>query len=221
MSASGVAMSLRTTQLPHFSESDRIKARIATTIADIQLSDHIQISHVSWFYVFLWDHEFILPQISAQFRTFAAYTTGYGSVVLMGKESATMNTSPDIIPALQNRNVISVVMGDYHCGALTATGNILTWGGFDCGALGLGHPAKIPIGHPGGYSNEQDLADALDGQPPEPPPSNEPTEVRFDHDENGSSKAFCFAVTAAGWQMGALLVELEVNLPCFYTQSTW
>jgi SCF-associated factor 1 len=38
-----------------------------------------------------------------------------------------------------------------------------------------------------------------------------PTEVRFDHEGKRDKEMFCFAATAAGWHMGALVIDLEVG----------
>ena len=53
---------------------------------------------------------------------------------------------PRVIPELQYKSVISVVLGDYHYGALTSTGKLLTWGAYSNGALGLGDPKDIEPG---------------------------------------------------------------------------
>ena len=47
---------------------------------------------------------------------------------------------PTIIPALQNKNVVSLAFGDYHFHALHSNGSITSWGREprSCGALGLG-----------------------------------------------------------------------------------
>lgn len=50
---------------------------------------------------------------------------------------------PELIPELQARGVIKVSMGDYHYGALTQRGEILTWGAFSKGALGNWSPPWI------------------------------------------------------------------------------
>ena len=122
---------------------------------------------------------------------------------------------PTIIPSLQYRGVISVVLGDYHYGALTATGKLLTWGQFSKGALGLGNPVDIEPGQPGGFSTrEQMLAgqNALGDVPSTPPDVREPTEVRFDHErKNKGRETYVFAAAAAGWHMGALVIDLEVS----------
>lgn len=59
---------------------------------------------------------------------FVAYSTGSSSIVLMGNQQTMAESQPTILPELQNKGVISVVLGDYHFGALTATGKLFTWG---------------------------------------------------------------------------------------------
>ena len=98
---------------------------------------------------------------------------------------------PTIVPALQNRSVISVVLGDYHYGALTATGKLLTWGAYSKGALGLGNPIDIPPGQPGGFQNEQHRQAVIargGWLVATPPEVQEPVEVRFDHGEKKREK---------------------------------
>lgn len=125
----------------------------------------------------------------------------------MGNTDTNATSMPKIIPALQNKSVISVVLGDYHCGALTSTGKLLTWGAYSKGALGLGDPAEIEPGMPGGYATEVQRASGRGI-----PPSVEiPTEVRFDHTNKKRRDRFCFAAAAAGWHMGALLIDLDVS----------
>lgn len=139
---------------------------------------------------------------------------------------------PTIIPALQSphNSIISVVLGDYHYGALTSDGRLLTWGAFSKGALGLGDPVKIEEGQPGGFRNRQERLSVMDSMhrgymPFTPPEVQVPTEVRFDWEEkegqerkNKGQEAkkkerYCFAVTAGGWHMGALAIDLEVLYP--------
>jgi SCF-associated factor 1 len=45
----------------------------------------------------------------------------------MGDVNTNEESQPKLIPELQNRSVISIVLGDYHYGALTADGQLLTW----------------------------------------------------------------------------------------------
>ncbi|KAG8220973.1 hypothetical protein J3R82DRAFT_2479 [Butyriboletus roseoflavus] len=130
--------------LPQFSESEKIKQHVTSASPDLSLMEDVRITH-----------------ISAQFETFVAYSTGPSSVVLMGSHETHPNTEPLVLPALQNRYIISVVLGDWHFGALTSTGKLLTWGSYSCGALGLGDPTAIEPGRPGGYRTEQQRQHAL------------------------------------------------------------
>lgn len=131
----------------------------------------------------------------------------------MGNTDTNVESAPTIIPQLQNISVISVVLGDYHFGALTANGKLLTWGEYSKGALGLGDPAHIEPGQPGGFPTKEHLQMALSRRRGQPSRVNVPTEVRFDHGEKKRKDMFCFAAAAAGWHMGALVIDLEV---CIY-----
>lgn len=132
--------------------------------------------------------------------------------MLLGDIHTTPASQPIIIPALQNRSIISVVIGDYHSAALTADGKLFTWGDYSKGALGLGDPLEIEPGLPGGFATatQRDEARQRRGQPGEK--VNIPTEVRFDHIGKKPRDRFCFAATAAGWHTGALVIDLEVCL---------
>ena len=126
-----------------------------------------------------------------------AYSTGPNSTVLMGDTDTTEISEPRVTPTLQDRNVISVVLGDYHGAALTADGKLYTWGKYSGGALGLG----------GAGSNvRRPLYDGRGSV-------DVPTEVRFDHGMQGRKDRFCLAVAAAGWHTGALVIDLEVSRP--------
>lgn len=46
----------------------------------------------------------------------------------MGNTGTDAASTPEVIPELQNKGVIAVVFGDYHFGALTEDGKLLTWG---------------------------------------------------------------------------------------------
>ena len=110
-------------------------------------------------------------------------------------------------------------MGDYHNAALTADGKLLTWGQYSNGALGLGDPLELEPGSPGAFATaaQRDLArERGRGTPQE---VSIPTEVRFDHTGKTPRDRFCFAATAAGWHTGALVIDLEVCLFCFYTNN--
>ncbi|KAJ3510836.1 hypothetical protein NLJ89_g4452 [Agrocybe chaxingu] len=178
--------------LPQFSEIDRIKEQPAFSGTDDGVTKVIapqtmQITH-----------------ISANFLHFVAYSTGSSSIVLVGETNTTPVTAPQVIPEIQNKSVISVVIGDYHSAALTADGKLFTWGKYSKGALGLGDPAKLDVGVPGGFASERDLAHFRESRRAEPPAVSVPTEVRFDHNCAKPRDRFCFATTAAGWHTGAL-----------------
>lgn len=152
-------------------------------------------------------------QISAHFKHFIAYSTGKESTVLIGGTETTTETEPQIIPELQKRDVISVVLGDYHYAALTAAGKLLTWGAYSSGALGLGDPTQLEVGSPGGFRTENERLMAQDRERGNPPPVEVPTEVRFDHKRKSPKDRFCISATASGWHTGALVIDLEVCHP--------
>ena len=148
-------------------------------------------------------------QISASFRTFVAYSVGNSSVVLIGSSrSGEHATSPKVIPGLQGRDIVSVVLGDYHYAALTQDGHLFTWGQYSKGALGLGDPSKIPPGQPGGFALLPP-GHNLGGRTPSSPPKVEvPSEVFFDH-EDGKADKFVFAIAACGWHTVALVIDVD------------
>ncbi|KAG9098211.1 hypothetical protein FS749_004374 [Ceratobasidium sp. UAMH 11750] len=149
-----------------------------------------------------------VTHISAQFRTFVVYSTTGSSVVLLGKGDTTSQGAPMIVPELQNRNVISVVLGDYHYCALTASGELFSWGKYSNGALGLGHPKP---GRGIGLQARLAMLPPMLHQPPRPPQQQDadvPTRVSFGH-EDGVGDRYVFAVAAAGWHCGALVIDLH------------
>jgi SCF-associated factor 1 len=76
-------------------------------------------------------------------------------MVLKGEIETSPDSLPIVIPELQDKSVISVILGDYHYCALTPSGKLLTWGGYSKGALGLGDPGNVPAGSPGGFVDEE------------------------------------------------------------------
>ncbi|KAG8918546.1 hypothetical protein FRC02_002301 [Tulasnella sp. 418] len=157
-----------------------------------------------------------ITHISAHFNYFVTYSPGTSSTVLMSfvkREAAAPieSITRTIHPTLQNQDIISVVLGDYHFGALHGDGTLYTWGRYSNGALGLGDPTKLPLGAPGGYSTAEARNEARQrkviGDIP-PPDVEVPSPVRFDWDEPERNR-FCFAVAAFGWQMGALVIDLD------------
>ncbi|KAJ3878335.1 regulator of chromosome condensation 1/beta-lactamase-inhibitor protein II [Lentinula edodes] len=178
--------------LPNFSEASRIQNHHAFSNAKLKgpPSDS-KITH-----------------ISAHFRTFIAYSE---SIVLMGDTETNPDTLPKIIPGLQDKSIISVVLGDYHFAAVTATGKLLTWGQYSDGALGLGDPGSLQAGTPGGFANETLRVHALETRRGTPPDVEIPTEVRFDSHRKKAKDRFCVSAAASGWHTGALVIDLETN----------
>jgi len=114
------------------------------------------------------------------------------------------------MPSLQHKDVIAVIQGDYHFGALTSTGKLLTWGAYSSGALGLGDPARLPVGTPGGFAEER-FRTAHIRIRGEPPRVTEPTEVKFGtKGDHPGRKSFVFKAAASGWHTAALVIDLEV-----------
>ncbi|KAF8587910.1 RCC1/BLIP-II [Ramaria rubella] len=151
-----------------------------------------------------------ITHISAHFVTFFAYSTGSSSIVLKGSKDTHNDAQPEIPSALQHRGVISIVLGDYHFGALTSTGTLLAWGAYSSGALGLGDPTQLPAGHPGGYTDKRDRERGSRFRIT-PPDVLEPTEVKFGTRKGGKGrKSFVFDATASGWHTGALVIDLDV-----------
>ncbi|KAJ4469587.1 regulator of chromosome condensation 1/beta-lactamase-inhibitor protein II [Lentinula aciculospora] len=178
--------------LPNFSEASRIRNHDAFSSANLEAPRA----------------DFKITHISAHFRTFIAYSE---SIVLMGNTETKHDTQPKIIPGLQNKSIISVVLGDYHFAAVTATGKLLTWGQYSDGALGLGDPGQLPAGAPGGFADESHRLHALETRRGTPVDVEIPTEVRFDHHRKKPKERFCVSAAASGWHTGALVIDLETN----------
>lgn len=123
----------------------------------------------------------------------------------MGQNDASPTTNPTVTPTLQNRGVISIVLGDYHFGALLENGKLLTWG--SPSGTGLGDPYEIEPGQPGGFRTLQDRERAHSIETV--PAISNPTEVKFDHGLKHPRERFAFSVAASGWHTGAIVVDLE------------
>lgn len=85
--------------------------------------------------------------------------------------------------------IISLSFGDYHTIALTDKGDIYTWGLESelCGCLGLGNPNTIQSEQIGSFENLRSVR------------VNKPAKVQIE--------GTCVAVTAGGWQTGALILK--------------
>lgn len=176
--------------LPNFCQTSSVKALDEFKSQEtIRVPDRLKITH-----------------ISAHFLTFVAYSTGPDSIVLMGPNDATPETKPSVISTLQNKGVISIVIGDYHFGALLENGKLLSWGAST--ATGLGDPYEIEPGKPGGFATSQHRDRSLEVYQ-NLPNIEVPTEVTFSHGLKKKRDRFVFAAAAAGWHMGALVVDLD------------
>ncbi|ORE09933.1 RCC1/BLIP-II protein [Rhizopus microsporus var. microsporus] len=74
--------------------------------------------------------------ITGSFESFAVYTDD--DRVLLGSIHSTQDSEPRRLPGLDHKQVCKVSFGDYHYGALTSKGEIMTWGNYSSGALGHG-----------------------------------------------------------------------------------
>ncbi|KAJ3721357.1 regulator of chromosome condensation 1/beta-lactamase-inhibitor protein II [Lentinula guzmanii] len=178
--------------LPYFSDASRIRDHEVFSNTNLQPPQA----------------DFKITHISAHFRTFIAYS---GSIVLMGSTETKPDMQPKIIPGLQNQAVISVVAGDYHFAAVTATGKLLTWGQYSEGALGLGDPGLLQPGTPGGFASEALRVQALETRRGRIPDVEVPTEVRFDSHRKKPKDRFCVSAAASGWHTGALVIDMKAN----------
>lgn len=147
-----------------------------------------------------------ISQISAQLHTFVAYSTGSDSIVLLGSGNTRSTTTPTVMPSLQNRGVISIVLGHDHFAALLENGKLLTWG--TSIATGMGDPYKITPGMPGGFASESDKRQSLISNI-HIPHIRQPTEVHFNHELAKPRERFVFSVAGSGHHLGALIVDLE------------
>ncbi|RUP49200.1 regulator of chromosome condensation 1/beta-lactamase-inhibitor protein II [Jimgerdemannia flammicorona] len=77
--------------------------------------------------------ERIIGHISAFFREFAAYNRE--GTVFWGDREFNADTSPIMFSELQS-GICQISIGDWHKGAITADGKLLTWGEPSAGALG-------------------------------------------------------------------------------------
>jgi SCF-associated factor 1 len=175
--------------LPYFSEIAQIKKHPALVDRQVNAT---RITH-----------------ITAHFQSFTAYAVDSvkeHGLVLFGDAESEEESRPQILPALQGIGVIKVCLGDYHKGALTSEGKLLTFGGYSSGALGHGHrnsrlgtpqqqgqnrPAPVQLGGLSMY----DIAN--------------PQEVIFA--PNRPDSKFVFNAAFSGWHSLALVVDLEAR----------
>lgn len=208
--------------LPYFCEAAKLQEGLVNALPSVDLSDAAQLK---------------ITHISAQYRTFVAYSvenpsenqpaSKKNSFVFFGMKTTGKDDKPEILPQLQRRGVIQVALGDYHYVALLSNGQVLTWGSYSQGALGLGrslHPHRrlLMIGASDEPKTEDpDRCEYENG-------IEEPTAVQsFTGTEHYLAERvvagntswnqtpikvpprYVFLVTAAGWHTGCLAFSLE------------
>ena len=132
----------------------------------------------------------------AHFRTFFAVSApepASSSVVLQGSAKTTAQSTAIVLPELQGIGVVRVALGDWHYGAQTADGRLLTWGGISAGALGrpptapekptaVVFPGSEPFVFNSAFSGHHSAALVIDDDPLELVATTE-TEADGDADE--------------------------------------
>lgn len=153
-----------------------------------------------------------ITHISAQFRSFASYSVSTesngDSFVFLGKKNSGSEDEPEVIPELQKRGVIQISLGDHHFLALLSNGQLLSWGSYSAGALGLGHPRQPhkPLLQ---ENPEPETNDQLDKPTPTLLQSFSGSDGRWERDDTGMRRRYVFAVTAAGWHSGCLAFGID------------
>ena len=104
---------------------------------------------------------FGLKHTSALSKTAKVYTVGDGSSGQLGHGSMANDASPRLVKSLDRWSVVQVVCGEGHSLALTADGNVYSWGDGEKGQLGLGrmgagvlqprYVATLQVNHPMHY----------------------------------------------------------------------
>ena len=89
---------------------------MASETEKFEAPETMQITHVSPRLFHYWDanRHVVLSKVTATFEHFVAYSTGSSSIVLVGDTDTKPDSRPKVIPQLQNKSIISVVIGDYH-----------------------------------------------------------------------------------------------------------
>ncbi|KAG5419959.1 hypothetical protein I9W82_001839 [Candida metapsilosis] len=113
-------------------------------------------------------------------------------------DSQEQGKEPVVIPELQQQNIKSVEIGDYHYLALTNDGSLLSWGteSRTCGCLGIG-PRELAVSeHPDVLVEHGNNLEA-----------KSPMHVKNPMGNRVRGK--WVAVAASGWQSGGIYVPLE------------
>src|SRR3546814_15080290 len=75
------------------------------------------------------------------------YTWGRGDDGRLGHGDNGWQYVPRLLERLSNRSVVQVACGSYHTAAVTASGELLTWGGGMYGKLGHGNELGHSVPH--------------------------------------------------------------------------
>lgn len=136
-----------------------------------------------------------ISQVSANCESFAAYSLGPDSILLFGSSNTDPQSLPSIHHELHNRHVIAITFGDLHRAALTAYGEIFTWGRSYDGALGLEYANVLRRTSAGGFFKLSHV--------------NVPTRVLFDPSSRPEKELFCIALAAGGNHTAAVMIDLN------------
>lgn len=129
-----------------------------------------------------------MVKIQASNTTLAIFTSETCYTVEI-KDGEIIHSSLAKIEIDTNVKIISLSFGDYHVIALSDDGSVYTWGleSEMCGCLGLGNPDSIVSSGIGSFERSRSVR------------VKKPTKVEI----NGT----CVAVTAGGWQSGAIVIK--------------
>ncbi|QEU58372.1 Saf1 [Kluyveromyces lactis] len=129
-----------------------------------------------------------MVKVQTSNNTLAIFTsdTCYTVEIKDGEVAHNTLTKIEIAP---NVKIISLSFGDYHGIALSDTGDMYTWGleSEMCGCLGLGKPESIVSRGAGTFERARSIR------------VQRPTKVDID--------GTCVAITAGGWQSGAIIIK--------------
>lgn len=138
-------------------------------------------------------------RLSTCLTNFAVFTND-DSILVGNKSHLTSEDEepPLVIPELQKQNIKTIEIGDHHYLALTAEGNILSWGKelSDCGCLGLGQKDK--------FVHDHDLSVVKDNGPGKGMEVMKPTRVI-----NPPFPGKWVSIAASGWHSGGIYIPTE------------
>ncbi|KAG8898713.1 hypothetical protein FRB99_007198 [Tulasnella sp. 403] len=156
-----------------------------------------------------------ITNIYAHLERFVAYAVPSSndepSLVLVGTKTTPngiLSFPSTVVTSLLEKSIKSVSLGDYHAVALSTSGQLMSWGQYSNGALGLGDPASLPVGAPGGHTTEEAKASQNRITPPD---VNEPAEVQFGSSDEEEQPVVVLAA-AGGWHTAALVVNRKSNV---------